>query len=156
MMKMKADSSLKSPVRLIIIILGIVIVFILPYGYHVDLGPGPSGFMAITWELPEFPVYQDYSGIMLLTSLEYFIYYLYRLVVLYAIWKTSLGLMKPKRLVTHGLASELVPVLISIPGALFLNSEGENYIPIMIPIPFLFLYCVFLALYITKYHLKES
>ncbi|MFW9863271.1 MAG: hypothetical protein ACFFEX_07865 [Candidatus Thorarchaeota archaeon] len=108
--------------------------------------------MAITWEFPEFQVLPEYPGIMPLTALEYFIYYLYRLVVLNAIWKFSLGRIKSKRLMAHGLVSELIPMFISIPGVLLLNSEGENYIPIMIPIPFLLLYCALLALYASKYH----
>lgn len=131
-------------------VIGIIIVFIFPYGYHIDLGPGPNGFMAILWELPEFQILPQYPGIMPLTALEYFIYYLYRLVVLNAIWKFSLGKMKPKRLMFHGLVSELIPILISIPGVLYLDPSGHNYIPIMIPIPFLLLYCSLLVLYISK------
>ena len=127
-----------------------IVVFVFPYGYMVDLGPGPNGFMAILWELPDRQIVPEYPSIMFLPSLEYFIYYLYRLVVLNAIWKFSLGKMKPNRLLFHGLVSELIQILISIPGALLLSPEGENYIPIMIPIPFLLLYCTLLALYIWK------
>ncbi len=151
-MKMGTNSSFTSGIMSIIIVLAIIVVFIFPYGYHVDLGPGPGGFMAITWELPEFQILPEYPGIMPFTALEYFIYYLYRLVVLNAIWKFSLGKIKSKRLMTHGLVSELIPILISIPGALFLNSEGENFIPIMIPIPFLLLFCALLTLYKSKHH----
>ena len=141
---METNSLFTSSIRIAIIVIGIIVVFTLPYGYYVDLGPGPNGFMAILWELPEFQI------LMLLTALEYFIYYLYRLVVLRVIWKFSLGKIRPKRLVFHGLVSELIPILISIPGVLFLSSEGENYIPIMIPIPFLLLYCALLVLYVLK------
>ncbi|MFW9892140.1 MAG: hypothetical protein ACFFFO_08060 [Candidatus Thorarchaeota archaeon] len=136
-----------SRLRIAIIVIAIIIVFVLPYGYHVDLGPGPNGFMAILWELPEFQVLPEYPGIMPLTALEYFIYYLYRLVVLYAIWKFSLGMMKQKRLLTHGILSELIPILISIPGILILDPSGHNYIPIMIPIPILVFYCGLLVVY---------
>jgi len=116
----------------------------------VDLGPGPSGFMAILWELPEFQVLPQYPGIMPLTALEYFIYYLYRLVVLYMIWKYLLGRIKERKLLFHALIAELIPVLISIPGVLILDPSGHNYIPIMIPIPFLLVYCGMLALYGSK------
>ena len=141
---METKSSFTSGIRLVMIAIAILVVFILPYGYHVDTGPGPNGFMAITWELPEF------QNMMILTALEYFIYYLYRLVVLNAIWKFSLGKMRAKRLMFHGLVSELIPILISIPGVLPLNPSGDPYIPIMIPIPFLLLYCALLVLYILK------
>jgi hypothetical protein len=141
---MDANIPFSSHIRAIIVFIGILVVFVLPYGYHVDLGPGPNGLMAILWEFPEG------YGIMLLSALEYFFYYLYRLVVLSAIWKFSLGKMKSRRLLFHGLISELIPVLISIPGVLILNSDGENYIPIMIPLPFLLLYCTALVVYISK------
>lgn len=142
---METNPSFTSGIRMVMIVIAIIVVFIFPYGYHVDLGPGPNGLMAIAWEFPET------YGLMILTALEYFIYYLYRLVVLQAIWKFSLGKMKPKRLMFHGLLSEFIPLLISIPGVLFLNSEGENYIPIMIPIPILLLYCALLVFYISNW-----
>ena len=147
---METNPSFTSGIRIIMIVIAIIVVFIFPYGYHVDLGPGPNGFMAILWELPEFQVLPEYPGIMLFTALEYFIYYLYRLVVLNAIWKFSLGMMKLKKLMTHGLVAEFIPILISILGMLFLDSSGHNYIPIMIPIPFLLLYCALLVLYVLK------
>ncbi|MBN2228563.1 MAG: hypothetical protein JW779_03145 [Candidatus Thorarchaeota archaeon] len=135
-------------IRIIIIIISMIIVFILPYGYHVDLGPGPNGFMSITWECPETE-----SSPIPFSALEYFIYYLYRLVVLNAILKFSHGQMNMKRLIQHGIVGEIIPILISIPGILFLNEEGENYIPIMIPIPFLLLFTLLLALY--KYKVRN-
>jgi hypothetical protein len=147
---MEVSTPFSSRLRLVLVIIGLIVVFVFPYGYHVDLGPGPSGFMAILWELPEFQVLPQYPGIMPLTALEYFIYYLYRIVVLYAIWKFSLGEFNPRRLMIHGIRAELIPVLISIPGVLILDPSGHNYIPIMIPIPFLLLYCGLLYLYSSK------
>ncbi len=97
-----------------------------------DLGPGPNGFFAILWEIP------DGQDIMILTAFEYFPYYLYRLVVLNALWKFTLGKMSRKRFMCHGIVAEIIPVLFSIPGVLFLNSEGENFIPISIPILLMF------------------
>jgi hypothetical protein len=141
---MDTSNLFSSRFRAILVFIGILVVFVLPYGYHVDLGPGPNGLMAILWEFPEG------YGIMFLSALEYFIYYLYRLVVLNGIWKFSIGRMKPRRLLFHGLISELIPVFISIPGILILSPDGENYIPIMIPIPFLMLFCTVLVLYVLK------
>jgi hypothetical protein len=141
---MSEDSSLPSGMRTTMVLVGIIIVFIFPYGYHVDLGPGPNGFMAITWELPKNGRLVPFS------ALEYFLYYLYRLVVLGAIWKLSLGKIRPKWVMLHGLIAELIPILISIPGMLFLNADGENYIPIMIPLPLLLLYVIVLVFSVGK------
>jgi hypothetical protein len=142
--EMSGTSSLPSGMRTIMILVGILVVFVLPYGYHVDLGPGPNGFMAISWELPMN------GHLMPFSALEYFIYYLYRLVVLRAIWRLSLGKIGPKRVMFHGLIAEHIPIRISIPGMLFLNTDGENYIPIMIPLPFLLIYVKALVFSVGK------
>ena len=141
---MSGTSLLPSDMRTTMILVGIIVAFVLPYGYHVDLGPGPNGFMAITWELP------TNGRLMPFSALEYFIYYLYRLVVLRAIWKFSRGKIGPKRVMFHGLIAELIPILISIPGMLFLNADGENYIPIMVPLPFLLIYVTVLVFVVGK------
>ncbi|MCK5390704.1 MAG: hypothetical protein KAJ36_09445 [Candidatus Thorarchaeota archaeon] len=139
---MESNSPMIQRIKLILIIITVIIVFMVPYGYHVDVGPGPNGLMAITWELPET------YGLMILSALEYFIYYLYRLVVLRGMWRLLNGAISSRRFMVHGLVSEIIPLLISIPGVLFLSSEGENYIPIMIPIPILLLYCGFVVIYL--------
>ncbi|MGY5880137.1 MAG: hypothetical protein RTV31_07800 [Candidatus Thorarchaeota archaeon] len=131
-------------IKLILVIITVIIVFVVPYGYHIDIGPGPNGLMAIVWELPET------YGLMILTALEYFIYYLYRIVVLRGMWKLLNGEMSSKRLLGHGLLCEIIPILISIPAVLLLSPEGENYIPIMIPIPILLLYCGLVLIYLRK------
>jgi len=108
---MEHNYSFSSGIRIVMMVIAIIVVFILPYGYKIDLGPGPNGFMAILWELPDIQIFPEYPGIMFLTALEYFfIYYLYRLVVLNAIWKFSLEKMKPKGLMFHGLVSELIQI----------------------------------------------
>ena len=135
---MSTQTSSDSVIRYTVVGICTVIVFVLPYGYHVDLGPGPNGLMAILWEYPEG------VGFLPLSALEYFIYYLYRIVVLRAVWRFMSDKMTASRMMTHAVLAELIPVFISIPGALFLNAEGENYIPIMIPIPVLLLFCIVL------------
>lgn len=60
-------------------ILSIIIVFFAPYGYHIDIGPGPDNLLAIVWDISE------YFGFQILESLEYFPYYIFRIVVLYEI-----------------------------------------------------------------------
>ena len=141
---METASLFNTRVRTIIIIIAIIVVFIVPYAYHVDLGPGPNGFFAILWEIP------DGRNFMILTAFEYFIYYLYRLVVLNALWKFTLGKMSRKRLMLHGLVAEIIPVLLSIPAALFLSSEGENFLPISIPISILLMLTSLVVFYDMK------
>lgn len=124
--------------KFIIMLLALIIVLIFPYGYHIDLGPGPNMLMAIVWDLS----YTIPPEMNILTALEYFIYYFYRFVVLSALWKLLKGKKKGKTILLHALICELIPLSISLPGALFLNDDGENYIPIIISIPFLLIYCI--------------
>lgn len=142
--RVDSDDGPTNRTRMILISIASFIVLVLPYGYSIDLGPGPNGLMAILWERPEFV-----SGpqLLILTALEYFIYYLYRFIVLRALWKFLHEMMESKRLLRHGVICEIIPILISIPGALYLNEEGENFIPIMIPLPFLLIYCILVVLY---------
>ena len=57
-----------------------------------------------------------------------------------------------KKTIIIGMISELIPLLISIPGVLILNPDGENYIPIMISIPILLIFhlCVVYIFYFLK------
>ncbi|MFX1286030.1 MAG: hypothetical protein ACFFB5_20470 [Promethearchaeota archaeon] len=147
-----ANSKLNPRIRIIMMTIAIIIVFVFPYGIHIDLGVGPSGVMAILWEYREFQVAAGDPDTLFLTALEYFIYYLYRFVVLYMIWKYTLGKEQPKKVIFHGLICELISLLIDIPAVLFREpGTGHNYIPIMIPIPFLLIYCIILAYY-DYYH----
>ena len=116
-------------------ILSILIVFLAPYGYHIDLGPGSNGIFAILWDL------QVYYGFQIFESLEYLPYYIFRFVVLFEVIKFFRDKISKKHLLIFGIIAEIIPLLISIPGILFLSSEGENYIPIMISIPILLIYC---------------
>ncbi len=51
-----------------------------------------------------------------------------------------MGFVSKKKAIIMAIVSELVPLLFAIPGALFLSSDGENYIPITISIPILLLF----------------
>lgn len=115
-------------------IISLLIIFLTPYGFHIDLGPGPNALMAILWE------YRDLDVFRWFTVLEYVPYYFFRFVALFYVLRYIRGTVMKKKALIMVIVSELVPLLISIPGVLFLNSEGENYIPIMISIPILLLY----------------
>ncbi|MHA1932983.1 MAG: hypothetical protein ACW96X_10605 [Promethearchaeota archaeon] len=125
--------------QVVVIILGIfsiLIVFFAPYGYSIDLGPGPNMLLAFFWDNSE------YYRFRILASLEYFPYYLMRIVVLYELLKFFQEKASKKKVIIAGIICELIPLLLTIPGALFLSSDGENYLPIMISIPILLLFVV--------------
>ncbi|MEE9378635.1 MAG: hypothetical protein V3V33_11450 [Candidatus Lokiarchaeia archaeon] len=139
--------------RIIIIVLGIlsiIIVFFAPYGYHIDIGPGLDNLMAIVWNISE------YFGFQILESLEYVPYYFFRIVVLYEIFRFFQEKISRKRLVLMGIICELIPLLVSIPGVIFLNSEGENYIPIMISIPTLLIFDIILVQFFSSIKIEDG
>ncbi len=115
-------------------ILSLLVILLTPYGFHIDLGPGPNSLMAILWE------YRDLDVFRWFTVLEYFPYYIFRFVALFYVMRYIMGTVSKKKAIMMSIVSELISLLISIPGVLFLNSDGENYIPITISIPILLLY----------------
>jgi len=127
---------LKKYTQVILEILFILIVLLAPYGYHIDLGPGPNGIFAILWDI------QAYYGFQIFESLEYFPIYIFRFVVLYEVFRFFREKISKKRFLLFGFIAEMIPLLISIPGVLFLSPEGENYIPITISIPILLVFCI--------------
>lgn len=115
-------------------ILSLLVILLTPYGFHIDNGPGPNSLMAILWEYWDLDVFRWF------TVLEYFPYYIFRFVALFYVMRYIMGTVSKKKAIMMSIVSELISLLISIPGALFLNSDGEGYIPVMISIPILLLY----------------
>lgn len=126
----------KQVVIIILGILSILIVCFAPYGYSIDLGPGPDLLLAFFWE------FSERYGFHLFGPLEYFPYYLMRIVVLYELLKFFKEKASKKKVIIATIICELIPLLLSIPAALFLSPDGENYMAIMFSIPILLLFVV--------------
>ena len=129
-------------------ILSLVIILLTPYGFHIDLGPGPNSLMAILWEYWDLDVFRWF------TVLEYVPYYLFRFIALFYIMRYLVDAATKKKAIIMSIISEIIPLLISIPGILILDPSGDNYIPIMISIPILFLYNLSLIFIFSKRKLK--
>ncbi|MFX1241884.1 MAG: hypothetical protein ACFFA7_11615 [Promethearchaeota archaeon] len=127
--------------------LSLIIVLLAPYGFHIDLGPGPNNLMAILWE------YWTLSIIRWFTVLEYVPYYFFRFITIYYLIRYILDKASLKKTIIMGIINELIPLIISIPAVLILNQDGENYIPIVIPIPTLLVF--HLSVVYTFYYLKK-
>lgn len=119
---------------LIIGIITLLIVLLTPYGFHIDLGPGPNSIMAILWDYWDLGIFRWFE------VFEYFPYYIFRFIAFFSIMRFLMGKVTKKKAIIMVIVSELIPLLISIPGVLYLSPDGENYIPIMISIPILLLY----------------
>lgn len=133
---------------LIIGLLSIIIVFIVPFGYHVDLGPGPNSIIAMIWEVPLEPAW--YS-IRFFSALQYRIEYcFFRFFFFLEIFLYFKGKFNKIRFILIGIVSEIIPLIISIPAMFILNSQGDNLIPIIIPIPLLLIFDLILVPFLKQ------
>jgi len=135
----------KNLIDLFIIIISILIVLLAPFGYHIDLGPGTNSITAMLWD------YSTYYSFRYLVTLRYYVeFYFFRFVVLFGIVRFLQGKMSKKWLVILALIAELIPLIISIPASLILNSEGDNLTPIIISIPILLIFVIMVAYFFPK------
>ncbi|MHA2037500.1 MAG: hypothetical protein ACW98X_13780 [Promethearchaeota archaeon] len=133
---------------IIIGILSILVVFFLPFGYHVDLGPGPDGLISMVWDVPLEP---SWYTIRFFIAFQYlFAYCFFRLFFLLEIFLFFIGKFNKIRFILVGVISEIIPLMISIPALFILNSEGENLIHIIWPLPFLLIFDILLVLLIKR------
>ena len=139
--------------KLIIIgLLSIIIVFFAPFGYHVDLGPGPNSIMSMIWEVSLEP---SWYSIRFFSAFQYeLIYCFFRLFFLLEIFLFFIGKFNKIRFILVGIISEIIPLLISIPATLILNSQGENLIPIIWPLPFLMIFDLILVPFLSREQVK--
>jgi len=139
----------KNLIILIIIIISILLVLLAPFGYQVDLGPGPNSIPAMLWE------YSTYYSFRYLVPLQYYVpFYVFPIVILYAIIRFLGEKLSRKWLVILGIIGELIPLILSIPASLILNSDGENLSPIIISIPILLVFVIVVAFIYPKLKTK--
>jgi hypothetical protein len=129
--------------------ISLIIVILTPYGFSIDLGPGPNSLMAILWE------YRDLSIIRWFTVLEYVPFYFFRFIAIYYLMRYIMDKVSLKKTIIMGVISEVIPLLISIPGLLILSPSGENYIPIMISVPILLVF-LFSVVFTLKKNRKNN
>ncbi|MHA1509288.1 MAG: hypothetical protein ACTSO6_11355 [Promethearchaeota archaeon] len=141
----------KNLIFLFIIIISILIVLLAPFGYHIDLGPGPNSITAMLWD------YSSYYSFRYFVALRYYVeFYIFRLVILFAIIMFLGEKLSRKWLIILGIIGELIPLILSIPASLLLNSEGENLTPIIISIPMLFVFVILVAFVYPKLYTKSK
>ena len=137
----------KNLVNLFIIIISILIILLAPFGYHIDLGPGPNSITAMLWD------YSTYYSFRYLVALRYYVeFYIFRFIILFAIIRFLGEKLSRKWLIILGVIGELIPLILSIPASLILNSDGENLTPIIISIPLLLLFVIVVAFTYPKFY----
>ncbi|MFX1378173.1 MAG: hypothetical protein ACFFA4_03695 [Promethearchaeota archaeon] len=139
---------MKRYLAMIIGILTIIIVFFVPFGIHIDLGPGPNSIISMIWEVPLSPAW--YS-IRFFSAFQYFLAFcFFRLIFMVDVILLIIGKFNKKRFILIGIISELIPLTLSIPALFILNSQGDNLFPIVFPIPFLMIFDLIVFFVINK------
>ncbi len=117
--------------------------FVLPFGYRLDLGPGPNGVRAILWEYLDAPWF---SGIRLLRvgqMLEALAYTFPTYLFIYQVYNHYFGKTNRKQLLILGILSTIFPGIVSLIQVIgWLQGWtqpppplSDPYFPIYIPIP---------------------
>ena len=138
--------------RFLLVVIGllsIIIVFLVPFGYHIDLGPGPDSVIAMIWEIPLEPAW--YTIRFFSAILYRFEYCFFRFFFLLEIFLLFIGKFNKIRFLLVGFISEIIPLIISIPAMYILNSQGDNLIPIIIPIPFLMIFDLLTVILMNRF-----
>jgi len=134
-----------------VLVFGIVmtaLVFFLPFGYGLDLGPGPGCVRALAWEYMNAPWF---SGVRFVTPgrfLESLLYTLPHFAFLYRIIRYYQGKSTRKSMILTGIVSALFPALVSgvqVVGWLLGWTQppppiSDHMFPIYVPIPMLLIF----------------
>ena len=127
----------------IISILAILIVFFLPFGIMIDLGPGPNSIVSMIWEIPLRPAW--YSVRFFSAFQYYFGYCFFRLFFLLDVFLLLNGKYNKTRFFVIGIISEIIPLTQAILAMFIRNPHGDNLYPIIFPIPFLLIFDIILT-----------
>ena len=137
------DVIMKRYVADIISILAILIVFFLPFGIMIDLGPGPNSIVSMIWEIPLNPAW--YSVRFFSAFQYYFGYCFFRLFFLLDVFLLLNGKYNKTRFFVIGIISEIIPLTQAILAMSIRNPHGDNLYPIIFPIPFLLIFDIILT-----------
>ena len=141
---------MKKYISILIGALTILVVFFVPFGVHIDTGPGPNSLISMVWEIP---LESAWYTIRYFSAFQYFfIYCFFRLFFLVEIFLLLVGKFNKIRLILIGFISEIIPLIISIPAMYLLNSQGENLLPIILPIPILIIFALILVVLINRFN----
>ena len=129
--------------KAIIILFLLVSALLLPFGYRLDLGPGPDGIRAVLWEYLDAPWFSGTRFVRIGQMLEALIYTLPTYVYIYQVYNLYYRKANRKRIVAWGILCATFPGIISlirVVGWLQGWTQpppplSDPYFPIYIPIP---------------------
>lgn len=166
-MKIIEETRDKSSVGRLPLIIGLsmtILVFFLPFGYRLDIGPGPDSIRALIWEYIEAPWHSGFWFVQVGIFLTSLLYTFPRFIFLYQMIRYYSCKIPRKSVIRIGIVSELFPALVSI--LLIIGWQlgwtqppppfSDPWFPIYIPIPALLIIGLGLVLIIPPVQLKAD
>ncbi len=127
----------------IVTIAMLVIAFVLPFAYRVDVGPGPDSIQSMLWDYIES---SWYSGFRFWNPLETLPYTFMRIIFALLLARTYTRKTTPKKTLLVGIVAEFQPFLISVPLVFLIDWPGDPWVPLYLPIPIMLVLGVFFLL----------
>ena len=140
------------PTATLFLILLLSVAILLPFGYGLDLGPGPNKIRALIWEYLDAPWFSGVRFVRLGQVFEAILYTLPTYIFIFQVFHLYRTRSKQKSLIAVGVVGAIFPGLISLV-LIFGWFQGwtqppppisDHRFPIYIPIPFVFLLTVVL------------
>lgn len=139
---------------LVLLVTSLIIVLLFPFGIQIDLGPGPNSLVSFVWEMSLEP---SWYTIRYFTGLEYyFLFDFFRIIFFGYVIYTVFVKYNEGNLLKLAIISEVIPLVLSIPGLLFRNADGDNLSYIILPIPFLVLNTLIIIILLRKRNYRKN
>lgn len=124
-----------------------ILALLLPFAYHMDVGPGPDSIRAMVWDHVESDYY---SGFRLWSPLDTIPYTLLRLVFAVMLGRVYGNRATPRKTLLVGLLAEFQSIAVSAPLTYLVDWTGDPLVPLYIPLPFLFIVGVLVYLFVVR------
>ena len=105
---------LKLPPAYIILLILLVAAILLPFGYALDLGPGPNSVRALVWQYIDAPWFSGFRFVRFGQVLEAILYTLPTYFFIFQLFKLYRTSLRPKRMRLVGVLSALFPGVVSL------------------------------------------
>jgi hypothetical protein len=140
------------PFEYLVLIILIATAVLLPFGYSLDLGPGPNRVRALIWEYMDAPWFSGIRFVLFGQVLEGILYTFPRYIFIFLVYDLYRSLSKRKRIWSVGILGALFPGLVSlvrIVGWLQGWTQppppiSDHQFPIYIPIPLVIIVSIIL------------
>ena len=107
-------NKLRLPPAYIVLLILLVVAILLPFGYALDLGPGPNSVRALVWQYVDAPWFSGFRFVRFGQVLEAILYTLPTYFFIFQLFKLYRTSLRPKRMRLVGVLSALFPGVVSL------------------------------------------